>query len=158
MVQKTFSTGWKSSTQPRKQRKYSYNAPLHTRQKKVHVHLSSDLRKKYGLRRVQVKKGDKVQIMRGQHKKKEGKVDRVNLKREKLYVTGIEFIKKDGTKIPVAFTPSNVMIIAVDTSDKKRKMKMERIQTTLSHSTKPVLTSADSETSKQHKKSQGETK
>ncbi|MBT4935775.1 50S ribosomal protein L24 [Candidatus Woesearchaeota archaeon] len=125
MVKNTFSTGWKSSTQPRKQRKYVYNAPLHTKQTMVHVHLSSELKKKYGTRRVQVKKGDKVKILRGQYKKKEGKVERVNLKQGKLFITGVEFIKKDGTKIPVAFTPSNIMIIAVDLGDKKRKQKLE---------------------------------
>ena len=55
-----FSTTWNASKQPRKQRKYRYNAPLHTKQKFLQVHLSPELRKKYSLRNILVKKGDKV--------------------------------------------------------------------------------------------------
>src|SRR3989338_176397 len=42
-----FSTKWKESKQPRKQRKYRANAPLHLRKKFVNVNLSKELRKKY---------------------------------------------------------------------------------------------------------------
>ena len=125
MVKNSFSKTWKKSTQPRKQRKYRYNAPLHIKQKTVHVHLSPDLRKKYGFRNVQIKKGDKIKVLRGKFAKKEGKVERVSLKQEKVYVTGIEVIKKEGTKLPVPLTPSNLMIIDLDLSDKKRKAKLE---------------------------------
>tara|TARA_Y100000031_G_C8022756_1_gene293346 strand:- start:16 stop:471 length:456 start_codon:yes stop_codon:yes gene_type:complete len=124
MVKASFSTGWKRSTQVRKQRKYRYNAPLHLRQKMLHVHLSADLRKKYAKRNVQVRTGDKVRVLRGQYSKKEGKVERVLLKKEKVYVTGIELIKKEGTKIPVGLNPSNLMIIDLNLADKKRKSKL----------------------------------
>ena len=125
---KKFSTSWKSSTQPRKQRKYRYNAPLHVRQKLVHVHLSRELRQKYGTRAVQVRKGDKVKVMRGKFKKQEGKVERVNLKRERVFVTGLEYTKKNGSKVPVAFNPSNLMITVVDTNDKRRKLGKEKLE------------------------------
>lgn len=127
MAEKKFSTSWKSSTQPRKQRKYRYNAPLHVRQKLMHVHLSSELRKKYGTRAVQVRKGDKVKVMRGKFKKQEGKVERVNLKREQVYVAGLEYTKKNGTKVQVGFNPSNLMITVVDTNDKRRKVGKEKL-------------------------------
>ena len=126
MVQKSFSTSWKRSTQPRRQRKYRYNAPLHVKQKLVHVHLSADLRKKYDTRNVQVRKGDKIKILRGKFSKKEGKVERVNLKRERVFVTGIEFIKKDGSKVYAPLSPSNLMIIELNLDDKKRKKKLEQ--------------------------------
>src|SRR3989338_2103326 len=123
---KKFSTSWKSSTQPRKQRKYRYNAPLHVRQKLVHVHLSRELRQKHGTRAVQVRKGDKVKVMRGKFKKQEGKVERVNLKRERIFVTGLEYAKKNASKVPVAFNPSNLMITVVEINDKRRKLGKER--------------------------------
>lgn len=142
MVKNSFAKTWKKSTQPRKQRKYRYNAPLHVKQKLVHVHLSADLRKKYVTRNVQVRKGDKVKVMRGQFAKKEGKVERVDLKREKVYVTGIEVIKKEGTKLPVALNPTNLMIIDLELSDKKRKAKLENKNKTTGsvkkEETKPV--------------------
>jgi len=124
MVKASFSTTWTKSIQPRKQRKYRYNAPLHLKQKMVHVHLSPELRKKHGMRNVQIRKGDKVKILRGKFSKKEGKVERVALKNEKVYITGMEAIKREGAKVPVAFTPSNLMIIELDLSDKKRKAKL----------------------------------
>ena len=124
-----FSIHWKSSVQPRKQRKYRYNAPLHVRQKLLHVHLSPELRAKYGTRAVQVRKGDKAKVLRGKFKKQEGKVERVNLKRERVFVSGMEYTKKDGAKVPVGFNPSNLMITVADMSDKRRKLGKEKGKT-----------------------------
>ena len=124
MTKVSFSTTWKSSTQPRKQRKYRYNSPLHIKQKLVHTTLSKDLRKKHGVRNTQVKTGDKVKILRGKFKGKEGKVERVSLKYEKVFVTGIENIKKDGNKAMVPLVPSNLMIVDLKLDDKKRKSKL----------------------------------
>ena len=125
MVKTAFSTAWKSSTQPRKQRKYAFNAPLHTRQKFVHSHLSPELRKKYGTRNIQIKVNDKVKVLRGQFKSKEGKVERVDLKDGKIYVVGVDYVKKNGSKAVFGLRPSNVMILELQLSDKKRKAKLE---------------------------------
>jgi large subunit ribosomal protein L24 len=124
-----FSISWKSSTQPRKQRKYRENAPLHLKQKMLHVHLSPDLREKHGKRNVQIKTGDKVRIMRGGYHKKEGKVEKVDLKREKVFITGMDYVKREGSKVNVAFSPSNLMIIELNLTDKKRKKNLENKKT-----------------------------
>ena len=121
-----WSKNWASSTRPGKQRKYRYNAPLHVLQAFLHVHLSPELRKKYGVRNIGVRKGDKVLIVRGQWKKKNGKVQRVHLRRQKVFVEGIEQTRKDGTKSFVALEPSNLMITELDVEDKKRKTKLEK--------------------------------
>ncbi|MDP3698110.1 MAG: 50S ribosomal protein L24 [Nanoarchaeota archaeon] len=128
MDAKQFSTSWKASSQPRKQRKYRYNAPLHIRQKLVHVHLSKDLRQKQGTRAMQVRKGDKVKVLRGKFRKQEGKVERVELKRERVFVTGMDYTKKNGTKIPVPLRPSNLMIVALEMTDKRRTAGKEKLQ------------------------------
>lgn len=125
MPRQKFSPAWKKSRQPRKQRKYLHRAPLHLRQKLFHVHLSPELRKKYGFRNVLVRKGDKVRILRGQFSKKEGRIDRLNLKRGLIFVSGIEVIKKDGTKIPFALKPSHLMITELGLEDKLRRSKLE---------------------------------
>ena len=125
---KKFSTSWKASSQPRKQRKYRYNAPLHVRQKLVHVHLSKELRQKQGSRAMQVRKGDKVKVLRGKFRRQEGKVERVELKRERLFVTGMDYTKKNGTKILVPLRPSNLMIVALDMADKRRKAGKAKLQ------------------------------
>jgi large subunit ribosomal protein L24 len=123
-MEKSYSPLWKSSAQRRKQRKYRYNAPLHVKQRFVHAHLSRELAKKYGRRSIQLKTGDKVKICRGTSKKKEGKVERIDLKRERVYVTGIERIKKEGSKVMIPLNPSNLVIVDV-VLDKKRKEKLE---------------------------------
>ncbi len=122
---KTFSTAWKSSTQPRKQRKYLYEAPLHIKQKQFHTHLSPELRKKYGHRNVQIKKGDKVKVLRGNFAKKEGRVEQVFLKLGKVFVNGVEIIRKNGTKVYFPLHPSNLLIIELELNDKKRKAHLE---------------------------------
>ena len=129
MVKSKFSSAWKNSTQIRKQRKYRFNAPLHVLQKFVHVHLAPSLREKYGKRQIQIKKGDKVQVMRGTHKKKEGAVERVDLKQTKIYVTGVDVAKKDGSTVLVALNPTNVMITVLNTKDSKRKLDVKKTET-----------------------------
>lgn len=125
-MQKKFSTSWKSSKQPRKQRKYRYNAPLHIKQKFMRSILSKELRKKYGKRNFGLKKGDKVKIMRGQYRKQQGKVDRIDLKKSKVFIEGIESVKKDGTKSAYPINPSNLMIMELNLNDKKRRESIER--------------------------------
>ena len=117
---KKFSKEWKSSKKARKQRKYRIHAPLHIKSKFMASHLSKELRQKYGLRSKVLRKNDKVIIMRGNFKGKTGKVDVINTKDIKVYVTGVEIIKKDGTKIPKPLHPSSLMITELNLDDKKR--------------------------------------
>jgi len=110
-MKQKFSTKWKSSKQPRKQRKYLANAPLHLRKKFLSVNLSKELRKKQKKRNMIVRKGDTVKVMRGKFKKKRGKVLAVDLKKTKLNVEGIQIKKQDGSKINVKMRPSNLQIV-----------------------------------------------
>lgn len=125
-MKQKFSGGWKGSKQARKQRKYRFNAPLHIKQKFTSAHLSKELRKKYNLRSIGLRKGDKVKVMRGQFKKHEGKVESIDLKKERIVVNGIEVAKKDGTKTTYPIHPSNLMIIELSTDDKMRRKRLER--------------------------------
>ena len=120
IMKKDFSSEWIRSKQPRKQRKYSYNAPLHIKGKFMSAHLSKDLMKKYNRRSIRVRKGDKVIVLRGQFKKKKGNVERVDLKKSKVYISGVEMIKKDGTKVFYPIHPSNLVLTELNLDDKKR--------------------------------------
>ena len=84
------------------------------------VNLSKELRQKYTKRAIRVKKGDKIKVMRGQYTKQTGMVERVSVKYQKVYVTGIDQIKKDGTKRLIPLEASNLQIVQLNTSDKKR--------------------------------------
>ena len=125
-MKKKFSTSWESSKKPRKQRKYRINAPLHIKGKFLNAVLSKELRKKYGKKSLRARKGDKVRIMRGSFKKKEGAIERVNTKKGVVYINKIEVEKKEGSKVPRPIQPSNIMILELNLDDKKRKEKLER--------------------------------
>ncbi len=125
-MKQKFSKNWKASKQPRKQRKYLANAPLHIRKKLVSVNLSKDLRKKHNKRNVPAKKGDIVRVLRGKFNKKQGKVLEVKLKTSKITVEGIQTTKQDNSKVNVRLQPSNLQIIELNLDDKKRfKRKVE---------------------------------
>ena len=121
-----FSTTWKSSSKPKKQRKYRTNAPLHIKGKFLHAHLSSQLSKKHGKRTIRVRKGDRVKVMKGQFKEKTGKVEIVDMKKAKVTIAGIEIQKKDGTKTKYPISSSNIMITELSLSDKKRQEILKR--------------------------------
>ncbi|MEK6948478.1 MAG: 50S ribosomal protein L24 [Nanoarchaeota archaeon] len=121
-----WNKNWKSSKQPRKQRKYVFNAPLHISKKLMSARLSKELKTKYGKKNVAVRKDDRVKLMSGQFKGKTGKVIEVDVKHRKVYVDGINIIKKDGNKIRVALHPSKLMIMELNMEDKMRKKLMDR--------------------------------
>lgn len=123
---KHWSNDWKSSTQPRKQRKYRYNAPLHVKRKFLSGHLSKALKEKYKKRSFPLRKGDEVEVMRGSFKKKTGKISKVDIKKSVVYIDGLNTKKVDGTDIAVPIQPSNVKIINLDLNDKKRLEALKR--------------------------------
>lgn len=118
-----FSTKWKKSKKPKKQRKYLFNAPKHLRNKFLHAKLSDDLVKKIGNKTIRVRKEDKVKVMKGQFKGIVGKVERVDTKNLKLYINGVEIQKKDGSKVKYPIHVSNILIVDLYTTDKKRLKK-----------------------------------
>jgi len=131
-----FSNSWISSKQPRKQRKYRYNAPLHKKHKFLSANLSKELRKKYGKRSLPLRKGDEVLVMRGSFKKKKAKVQ--NIINRKVLLEGIQRTKKEGTKVPVFFNPRALQIVSLNLEDKKRleDLKKEEKKTSQPETTK----------------------
>jgi large subunit ribosomal protein L24 len=125
-MKSTFSISWKSSKQPRKQRKYVKNAPMHIKNKFMSTMFSKELKIKHKKRNLPVRKGDTVKVLRGQFKGKIGKVTKVNLVNLRIYIENVGLMKKDGTKVPYPIHPSNVMITELTLEDKKRKKILER--------------------------------
>ena len=126
-MEKEFSTHWRGSKQPRKQRKYRINAPLHIRHKLMSSHLSKELRQKFKRRSFPIRKGDKVKVMRGQFRGVIGEIENVNMKNMKVLVKGAEFKAKAGAaprKYPL--DASKLMIITFNTDDKLRVKALER--------------------------------
>lgn len=122
---KTFTATWKSSKQPKKQRKYIFNAPLHVKKKMLVAPLAKTLQQKYKKSRVSVRTGDVVKVMRGQFKGQRGKIALVKLKQVRIAVEGVQHIKKDGAKSYYFLHPSKVMIEELNLEDKRRREKIE---------------------------------
>ena len=125
-MEKEFINSWKRSKQPRKQVKYRANAPLHTKRKFLAAHLSKELIQKHKTRSLPVRKGDKVKIMRGTYARHLGKVERVDAKRERIYIEGTERTKTDGSRSLYPIHPSKVVIYELILDDKQRKAVLER--------------------------------
>ena len=125
-MKSNFSITWQKSTQPRKQRKFRMNAPLHIKGKFLNSPLSKELRTKYSKRTLRVRKGDKVKVARGQFKGLSGVVENVDTSRSKIFVAGVNIIKKDGAKIAYPVDPSKVMITELILDDKKRINKLKK--------------------------------
>ncbi len=125
-MKKQFSKSWKRSKQPRKQRKYIANAPLHIRHKLLSAHLSKELQKKHNRRNFPVRKGDKVKIITGQFKKKTGAITKVDLKKLKVHIDNAFVTKRDGTKAFYPIRPSNLLITELKLDDKERKKSLEK--------------------------------
>lgn len=125
-MKKHFSKDWNKSKQPRKQKKYRYNAGLKIKGDLASAHLSKELKQKYKKRSARIRVGDKITVARGHFKKKTGKVERIDIKKNKVYITGIEVIKKDGTKTMHPIVPSNLIITELSVDDKKRAKSLER--------------------------------
>jgi len=121
-------TSLTSSKKPREQRKARYEAPLHMRHCLMAVHLAKELREKLKTKRrnLPVREGDRVKIMKGEHRGKSGKVTNVDIGRGKVFVEGVVIKRGKGGEAFIPIEPSNLMLIEADMSDKMRNRILER--------------------------------
>ena len=115
------------STQPRKQRKMLYEAPLHRRQKMVAVNLSRELRKKFRKRNIPLRKGDRVEIMRGKYRGTKSLVREVDLRNLMVTLEDVKKSKTDGTEVRARIHPSKLRLIEPDMTDRKRQKIVKRV-------------------------------
>ncbi|MCS7116626.1 MAG: 50S ribosomal protein L24 [Nitrososphaerales archaeon] len=114
------------SSKPRKVRKRLYEAPHHIKSSQVCAPLSKELREKYGVKSLRVRKGDMVKVMRGTYKGVEGKVTEVDVESGRVAIEGITREKVGGGTVPVMIHASKVMITSINLDDKWRRMKLEK--------------------------------
>ncbi|MEM3385542.1 MAG: 50S ribosomal protein L24 [Nitrososphaeria archaeon] len=113
------------STKPSKVRKRILNAPWHIKNKMLNARLSDELRSKYGVKTVRVRKGDSVKIVRGEFAGVEGKVTSVDLKTGRITVEGVFRENIRGEQVPVKIHASKIIITSLNLEDKLRKEKIE---------------------------------
>uniref|UniRef100_A0A1D5QXD8 Endoplasmic reticulum-Golgi intermediate compartment protein n=2 Tax=Macaca TaxID=9539 RepID=A0A1D5QXD8_MACMU len=109
-----------------KNRKRHFNAPSHVRRKIMSSPLSKELRQKYNVRSMPIRKDDEVQVVRGHYKGQQiGKVVQVYRKKYVIYIERVQREKANGTTVHVGIHPSKVVITRLKL-DKDRKKILER--------------------------------
>ncbi|BFZ01522.1 hypothetical protein BsWGS_04561 [Bradybaena similaris] len=110
----------------RKNRARHFNAPSHIRRKIMSSPLSKELRQKYNVRSIPIRKDDEVTITRGHYKGQQtGKVTQVYRKKFVIYIERVQREKANGTTVHVGIHPSKVVIVKLKL-DKDRKKILER--------------------------------
>merc|ERR1712037_760414 len=87
--------------------------------------LSDDLKKKYNVRSVPVRKDDEVTVVRGTFKGREGKITAVYRKKWCLHIERITREKVNGATVNVGINASKCIITKLKI-DKDRKALLER--------------------------------
>ncbi|KAK9129684.1 hypothetical protein Sjap_010171 [Stephania japonica] len=113
------------SSSRRKSRKAHFTAPSSERRVIMSAPLSSDLRSKYNVRSVPVRKDDEVQVVRGTFKGREGKVVQVYRRKWIIHIERITREKVNGSTVNVGINPSKVVVTKLRL-DKDRKGLLDR--------------------------------
>ncbi|OAY67016.1 60S ribosomal protein L26-1 [Ananas comosus] len=106
-------------------RKAHFSAASSVRRVLMSAPLSSELRSKYGVRSMPVRKDDEVQVVRGTFKGREGKVVQVYRRRWVVHVERITREKVNGSTVNVGIVPSKVVLTKLKL-DKDRKALLDR--------------------------------
>ncbi|EAR95274.2 60S ribosomal protein L26 (macronuclear) [Tetrahymena thermophila SB210] len=113
------------SSARRKQRKAHFASPSHLRQTLMSAHLSKDLRSKYNVRSMPVRKDDEVLIVRGKFKGNKGKVTQVYRKKWAIHVEKISKNKLNGAPYQIPLSASQLVLTKLKL-DKSRQSLLTR--------------------------------
>ena len=113
------------SSSRRKSRKAHFSAPSSLRRILMSAPLSTDLRQKYNVRSMPVRKDDEVQVVRGTYKGREGKVVQVYRRKWVIHIERITREKVNGSTVNVGINASKVVITKLRL-DKDRKSLLDR--------------------------------
>lgn len=116
-----------TSSKPRKQRKALANLPLHRGNKVIVAPLDPAKYGSSGVKRITVRTGDTVKIVRGSRSGHEGKIAKIDLKKRKISVEKALINKADNKEVTLWFDASNVVVTKVDLSDPVRKERFRSL-------------------------------
>ncbi|GME24864.1 Ribosomal protein L26/L24P eukaryotic/archaeal [Neofusicoccum parvum] len=110
----------------RKSRKAHFSAPSSVRRNIMSAPLSKELREKYNVRSIPVRKDDEVMVTRGSNKGREGKITSVYRLKYVIHVERVAREKSNGQSVPLGIAPSKVVVTKLKL-DKDRENILERI-------------------------------
>nr|XP_058907620.1 large ribosomal subunit protein uL24-like [Kogia breviceps] len=99
------------TSDPSENRKRHFNAPSHIHRKMVSSPVSKELRQKYNVRSVPIRKGDEVHVVRGLYRGQQiGKGVQVYRKKHVMYVARVQREQANSATVHVGIHPSKVAI------------------------------------------------
>lgn len=99
-----------TSIKPGKQRKALFNVPKHQRSSLLNCPLDTALREEFGVRRVPIRKDDRVRVLAGEFRDIEGKILSINMRKRTVTVEECMNEKKDGSEFYVPMPVSRLRI------------------------------------------------
>jgi large subunit ribosomal protein L24 len=111
------------STQPRKQRKASFNASPFDRHRQMSVPLSRELRARYKRRALPIRKGDTVRIISGNEdfKGREERVSKVDMRSLRVTLDNVTIKKVDQKLKPLPIGASHLILTHLNLTDPWRR-------------------------------------
>ena len=125
----------------RKARRAHFQAPSHVRRILMSAPLSKELRAKYNVRSLPVRKDDEVRVKRGGFKGREGKVTACYRLKWVIHVDKVQREKANGATVPVGIDASNVEITKLKLTNNRKRI-LER-KNRSSKADKGKITAAD---------------
>jgi large subunit ribosomal protein L26e len=113
------------SSSRRKQRLRHFSAPSSLRRKIMSCRLSKELKEKYNVRSVPIRKGDEIKILKGKGKNKTGKVVQVYRKKWCIHVDKVNREKQNGQSVFLPIKPTYCVIEKLHLN-KDRKELLDR--------------------------------
>ena len=125
------------SSSRRKCRKAHFSAPSSVRRKLMSAPLSKDLRTKYAVRSLPVRKDDEVIVTRGPFKSAQaGKVISVYRKKWVLHIERVQREKANGATVSVGIHPSKVELVRLKIDHDRKKILDRKNRTKLQEKAK----------------------
>jgi large subunit ribosomal protein L24 len=110
-----------ASTQPRKQRRVSFNASSFDRHRQMTVALSRELRGRYKRRALPLRKGDTVRIISGSFAGREERVSKVDLRTLRVTLDNVTTKKVDQKLKPLPIRSSHLILTRLNLADPWRR-------------------------------------
>ena len=110
-----------TSRLPRRQRLAQYEASTVERHRRMAIPLSRDLRRRYGRRRIPVRKGDTVRILSGSFVGREERVAKIDLRSYSVTLDNVTGKTADAKMKPLPVRTSHLLLTKLNLSDPWRR-------------------------------------
>ncbi len=117
-----------TSSKPRKQHKDLADMPLHRSSKLIRAPLDPVRYGRSNVRRITLRAGDTVRVVRGSRTGHEGKVAKIDLKKKKVSIEKALLHKADNKEVTLWFDASNLVVTKLDLSDPVRKERFKGVE------------------------------